>query len=89
MALRKPGIGVDIERLVLEGLPIAPADGPLVQSAVEAELARLLSEGGLGQELAAGGTVPSVSVVGIRLEGGGPGEMGRQIARSVYGGMSR
>jgi hypothetical protein len=82
-------ITVHIERLVLEGLPITRAQGPLVQAAVQAELSRLLAQGGLGPELAAGGAVPSVPTKGIQLGGGRPGEMGRQIARSVYGGMNR
>jgi hypothetical protein len=82
-------IKVHIERLVLEGLPAERSQGPLVQAAVQAELSRLLSEGGLGPELASGGSVPSVPAGSIRLNGGGPGEMGRQIARSVYGGIGR
>lgn len=82
-------IRVHIERLVLEGLPVERSQGPLVQAAVEAELSRLLAQGGLGPQLAAGGAVPSVPAEGIRFEGGSPAQMGRQIARSVYGGMNR
>jgi hypothetical protein len=82
-------IKVHIEQLVLEGLPVGRSQGPLVQEAVQAELSRLLVEGGLGPELAAGGAVPSVPAESIRLVGGGPAQMGRQIARSVYGGMNR
>lgn len=82
-------IRVNIERLVLEGLPFTRAQGPQVQAAVESELSRLLAQGGLGQVLASGGAVPSVRAEGIRLDGGGPGQMGRQIARSVYGGLGR
>lgn len=82
-------IKVHIERLVLEGLPVERRQGPLVQAAVEAELSRLLAQGGLGQELSSGGAVPSVPAESIRLEGGSPAQMGRQIARSVYGGMNR
>jgi len=82
-------IKVHIERLVLDGLPVILAQGPLVQSAVEAELGRLLSEGGLGPELASGGAVPSVRADGINSAGKSPAQIGRQIARSVYGGMNR
>ena len=82
-------IKVHIERLVLEGLPVGRSQGPQVQAAVQAELSRLLAEGGLGQELAAGGAVPSVPAESIRLNGGGAGEVGRQIAGSIYGGMNR
>ncbi len=82
-------IKVHIERLVLDGLPVTRAQGPLVQAAVEAELSRLLGEGGLGLELAAGGAVPSVRADGINSVGKSPAQIGRQIARSVYGGMNR
>jgi hypothetical protein len=82
-------IKLHIERLVLEGLPIMRSQGPLVQAAVQAELSRLLAQGGLGPELASGGAVPSVPVESIRLNAGSPAQIGKQIARSVYGGMGR
>jgi hypothetical protein len=82
-------IRVHIESLVLEGLPITRSQGPLVQAAVEAELARLMAEGGLAQELASGGAVPSVPAGNIKLAGGGPNHIGRQIARAVYGGIGK
>ena len=40
-------IKLHIERLVLDGLPVTRSQGPLVQAAMEAELARLMAEGGL------------------------------------------
>jgi hypothetical protein len=82
-------IKVHIEHLVLEGLPVERRHGPQVQAAVEAELSRLMSEGGLGPELASGGAVPSVQADGINSVGKSPAQIGRQIARSVYGGMNR
>lgn len=82
-------IKVHIEHLVLEGLPVEPSHGQLVQAAVEVELARLLAESGLGPELASGGAVPSVRADRINSLGRSPAQIGRQIARSVYGGMNR
>jgi hypothetical protein len=82
-------IKVHIERLVLEGLPVERRHGPEVQAAVEAELSRLMSEGGLAPELASGGAVPLVRADGIRSIGGNPAQIGRQIAKAVYGGMGR
>jgi hypothetical protein len=82
-------IRVRIDRLVLDGLPLERAQGPAVKAAVEAELSRLLAEGGIGRELALGGAVPSVPADSIRLAGGGPAQVGKQIARSVYGGIGR
>ena len=47
----RPNIHLHIERLILDGLPIECAQGPHVQAAVEAELARLLTENGLDATL--------------------------------------
>ncbi len=82
-------IKVHIERLVLEGLPITRSQGPQVQAAVEAELSRLMSEGGLAPELASGGAVPSVRANSINSIGRSPTQIGRQIAKAVYGGVGR
>jgi hypothetical protein len=82
-------IKVHIERLVLDGLPVRRSQGPQVQAAVEAELSRLMSEGGLAPELASGGAVPSVRADGIKSIGGSPAQIGRQIAKAVYGGVGR
>jgi len=84
----KPNIHLHIERLILDGLPIERAQGPHVQAAVEAELARLLTENGLGATSGAGGAVPSVRARAIQLRSGSsPAEMGIQIAQSVYSGI--
>jgi hypothetical protein len=81
-------VNLHIERLILNGLPIERAQGPLVKAALEVELTRLLAEGGLGAELTSGGAVPAIKADSIELIDGSPTLMGRQIARSVYGGMS-
>ncbi|GAB4205449.1 MAG: hypothetical protein OHK0022_31550 [Roseiflexaceae bacterium] len=79
-------VTLHIERLVLEGLPLDPAQRPLLQAAVEAELARLLAEDGTPDMLAAGLHVHSLRAAPIQIDGaGGPAAMGAQIARSVYG----
>jgi hypothetical protein len=82
-------IKLHIEQLVLDGLPITPGQGPIVKAAVEAELTRLVAEGGLGPELASGGAVPSITADSIEHSGGSPTQMGQQIARSLYGGIGR
>lgn len=47
-------ISVHVERLVLEGLPVSVSERPLLQAAIEAELTRLLRNGGLADEFRAG-----------------------------------
>jgi hypothetical protein len=81
-------INIHIERLVLDGLPIARHQGPLVQAAVEAELARLLAADGLEVNLLTGGALSHVQAGSIQLaRDGNPGQLGQQIAQTVYGGI--
>jgi hypothetical protein len=81
-------IKVHIERLILDSLPIAHAQGPLVRAAVETELARMLADGGLSRELRAGGAVPVLSGGNIQVDKESrPAAMGKQIAGAVYGGI--
>ncbi len=83
-------INLHIERLVLDGLDVAPGQHRLLQSAVQAELARLLSAGGITAELASGGALPRLAGNSIHVQHGkGPAELGRQIAGALYGGIGR
>jgi|WetSurMetagenome_2_1015567.scaffolds.fasta_scaffold463103_1 hypothetical protein len=81
-------INLHIERLVLEGLPVEGARAVDVQAAVEAELARLLTENGLAAHLQQGAALPHLSgnVLPVSAEHN-PAHLGTQIARSVYGGL--
>lgn len=81
-------IAVHIERLVLEGLPLTPRQGPLVQAAVERELTRLFAADHLTGEMRTGGAVPQVSGAGLELRAGThPTGLGQAIARSVHRGL--
>ena len=84
-------INVHIERLILDGLPVARHQAPLIQTAVEAELARLLVADGLAPSLkAGGGATPSVNAPSIQFtSASSPTQLGQQIARAVYGGIGR
>jgi hypothetical protein len=79
-------VTLHIERLVLDGLDVRPGDRPRLQAAVEAELARLLGEGGIAPGLAEGGAVPALRG-GTVQAGGGGSQLGTQIAQAVYGGI--
>jgi len=81
-------INLHIERLVLNGLEIAPEQRPVLQSAVETELSRLLTEGGLSPRLAQGIAVPRLSAQDIQTtDANNPTQLGHQIAQSVYRGI--
>ena len=79
---------VHIERLVLDGIDVPYHQQPLLQAAVEAELARLLAAGGVAPGLRAGGALSHVPGGTIDLaEDRGPAHLGQQIAQAVYGGI--
>jgi hypothetical protein len=81
-------IDLHVEQLVLEGF--RPGDRHRIGAAVQSELARLLTEGGLPSGLAHGADLP-------RLDGGSfearpgarPETVGRQVASAVHGGLKR
>jgi hypothetical protein len=75
-------IRLHIERVVIEGLP---ADAAQVRASLEAELARLISQNGLSPELHQRGAVASLRGDALRPDR----NLGRGIARSVYGGIGR
>jgi hypothetical protein len=79
-------VELQIGELVLRGLPYRQRDH--IAAAVEAELKRLLEEGGLPPSLAGGGTLPQVRVDDLRPAAGAkPGVVGTQIAGSIYGSL--
>jgi hypothetical protein len=81
-------INLHIERLILDGLPVRAAQGALIQSAIETELAQLLTEGGLSSELTAGGAIPRLPASSIQLTtDAAPARLGQQVAGVVYRGI--
>jgi hypothetical protein len=81
-------INVYIERLIVDGINMGPGQGAKIKAAVEAELSRLLAEGGVESGLQSGGAFPNISARPIRMsEEIHPNRLGQQIARSVYGGI--
>ena len=81
-------VRLHIDRLVLDGIEIGPADRPRLQAAIEQELARLIGAGGISPELAGGVALPSVSAPQIALAPDAkPAQLGASIAGAVYGGV--
>jgi len=79
-------INVYIERLILDGINMGPGQGAMVKAAVQAELSRLLAEGGVESGLLSGGAFPNMPARPIQVsEEIQPSRLGRQIARTVYG----
>jgi hypothetical protein len=81
-------INLHIERLVLNGLPVEARHGALIREAIEAELARLLTENGLSWRLQTGGVFPRLQANVIELSAATPlPQIGQQIGQAVYGGI--
>ena len=81
-------VRLHIERLVLDGLDVTPAQRTTLARALEGELGRLISAGGVSGELVAGLSVPSMQAGASRV--GAPFDpvgFGHEIARALYGGI--
>ncbi len=88
---RRDGMNIElnIERLVLDGVPLEPGQGDSLRASVEVALQRLLTEGHVPPRLANGGAVPHVSGATIHLaEKADSRHLGQQIAGAIYGGMN-
>ncbi len=81
-------VSIHIERLILDGLPIAQRDRPHLQAAIEEELARLLAEGALAVDLRTAGMLPRLTGGTLELTGDEePRQLGKRIAQSIYRGI--
>lgn len=81
-------INVHIEQLVLDGIEMPMHQQPVLQAAVERELARLLADGRMAPGLLSGGALASVPGGALQLaRDGDPARLGRQIARAVQRGI--
>lgn len=79
---------LSIERVVLDGVPLATREIPAFREAVEMELASLLSNATPGW-LRQRGATPRLSAPDVRIVAGGPARLGRQLARSIYASIGR
>jgi hypothetical protein len=74
-------VNIDIEKLVLDGMPISPSQARLLQAIATAELERLLANQGLPDSLVSGGVVPGGA---IQVKPGtNSTQMGQQIAQEI------
>ena len=83
-------INLHIERLVLDGISVEPHQQPMLKASLESELGRLLAQNGIAPGLQNGGAFNAIRTNSIDIgEKNEPSNLGRQIARSVYGGINR
>jgi hypothetical protein len=77
-----------IDRLVLEGIDLPAGQHQLVGAHVQAELARLLRDGGLAGPPGHGGAVATARGPALHLPAGlPPPALGRLLAGAIYQGI--
>lgn len=77
-----------IEELIIDGA--IAGDRTRIARAIERELRRLIAERGVPEVLSRSGTMPRLDGGHFQVAPGSrPDAVGRQVARSVYRGMSR
>lgn len=83
-------VHIHIDRLVLNGLPIDASASASMRRAIEVELGRLIAQQpNISPELVAGGAADlRTSRVKVK-EGQSPKQLGKSIARSLHGGLSK
>ena len=77
-------ITLHIERLLLDGLPVAGHEARIVERSIRHELTRLVAEGGISPAIAAGGATPSLPAQTVARAAPQPNALGRQIAGAAY-----
>lgn len=83
-------ITISIERVILDGLPVAAHQRGKLQAACEAELARLLANGALAVDLRTGGLLKQVPAGVLELNAGeSPEALGKKLARAIYRGIGQ
>jgi len=83
------GVSLHIERLIVDGIPLTPADARRLQGAVQRELTRLLDEQDLPLRRT-GRAEHSLSAPAIALTGPlRPITLGERIARSIHAALER
>lgn len=81
-------INVNIERLILRGVPLTPQQRHALHGRVERELSRLLTSGGGDYSSISDHHVARVSAAPIQLtRQNNPQQLGSQIAAAIYGGI--
>jgi len=84
------GLALDIERIVIHGLPLHGRDGVLLEAAFRVELERLAAAGALLSQPFTGNAQPSVRLDAIRVGSGrDPALLGRELADALWRGVTR
>jgi hypothetical protein len=82
-------IHLHVERLILDGVNMNPYQYRLLAASLERELVRFLTRHGIGSGVRGGGAFETIRTnSATALETSEPSRLGRQIARSLHGGLN-
>jgi hypothetical protein len=81
-------IRLHIERLVVDGLPLTPAQAARLQAALERELARLLVHGGDPGARHAEAARAVAAAPAVTWDASRPHQLGRALARNVFASLN-
>lgn len=81
-------INLQIEQILLDDFNLSYQERLQLQTAVEAELSRLLTTNRLPSHLQTGGSIPSLSVPIHSSETSSSAQIAPQIAQSIYQGIN-
>ena len=83
-------LNLNIDRLILDNIDLAPRQRYYLQLAIEAELSQLLSSQGIPAHLQAGGAIPNLSIGPLNpAQSSNPQRMGQHIAQQIYHSLSQ
>jgi hypothetical protein len=82
---RRVSTCIEIERLVIDGLPLTPRDGRVVAAALEARLTMLLRKPPEGSSLSSSAAIPRLDAGVLAVDRHvSPAQLGRQVAVAVH-----
>ena len=77
-------IHIEIERLILHGLPLDQRQARLVQSAIESELSLQMSSPGIAERFGTGGAVARAAAEPVNWSpASGPSALGTQLGQTI------
>ncbi|MEK8033831.1 hypothetical protein AACH06_23655 [Ideonella sp. DXS29W] len=81
-------LSMQIDRVVLQGVPLAPADGARVERALSQALHRLITDGNVDLQQLQPQAIDRLQLPELRLEAGvTPEQLGHRLAAALWGGL--
>ena len=83
-------LNLQIDRLILDNIDLAPRQRYYLRAVIEAELSQLFTSQGIPPHLQSGGAIPHLSVGPLNpAHSTNPHRMGQHIAQQIYHNISQ